>query len=37
MNDDQQPQKNLMDFSPLVIVGVLALPVVAILAWIAFD
>ncbi len=32
MNDDQQPQKNPMDLSPLVAVGVLAVPVAAILA-----
>ncbi len=37
MNDDPQSLKNLMDLSPLVVVGVLVLPVVAVLAWIAFD
>ncbi len=35
-DDDQQPEKNLMDPSPLVI-GVMAVPVIVVLGWFAFG
>lgn len=37
MDNDQQPEKNLMDPSPLVIAGVMAIPLIAVLGWFALG
>ncbi len=40
MNDNdntQQPSKNLIDLSPIIMLGALSLPLLAILGWVAFG
>jgi hypothetical protein len=36
-DDDQQPEKNLMDPTPFIIAGVMAVPVIVVLGWFAFG
>jgi hypothetical protein len=36
-DDDRQPEKNAMDRTPLVIAGVIAVPILAVLGWLAFG
>lgn len=36
-DDDQQPEKNMTDPSPLIIAGVMAVPVIVVLGWFAFG